>query len=70
MKMNEAIEMLRRMQEPEPYEQQITEKAFDALEMAIDALMYLSSVRPDVIRCKDCKHFHYYAVCDTGCAGP
>ena len=38
METNEAFEMLRRMQEPEAWEPQISEKAFDALEMAIDAL--------------------------------
>lgn len=38
MKTDEAFEMLRRMQEPEAWEPQISEKAFDALEMAIDAL--------------------------------
>ena len=38
MKTDEAFEMLRKMQEPEAWEPQISEKAFDALEMAIDAL--------------------------------
>lgn len=33
-----AIAILRRMQEPEPFEPQINESAFDALEMAIQAL--------------------------------
>lgn len=33
-----AIAILRRMQEPDPYEPQINESAFDALEMAIQAL--------------------------------
>jgi hypothetical protein len=33
-----AIDLLRRMQEPEVYEPQITEEAFEALEMAIRAL--------------------------------
>lgn len=33
-----AIDLLRRMQEPEAYEPQITEEAFEALEMAIRAL--------------------------------
>lgn len=33
-----AIELLRRMQEPEAYEPQITEEAFEALELAIRAL--------------------------------
>lgn len=25
---------------------------------------------PEIIGCKECKHFHYYAVCSTGCTGP
>ena len=33
-----AIAILRRMQEPEPFEPQINESAFDALEMAIQAI--------------------------------
>ena len=33
-----AIDLLRRMQDPEAYEPQITEEAFEALEMAIMAL--------------------------------
>lgn len=34
----EAITMLKRMQEPEAWEPQITEEAFNALDMAITAL--------------------------------
>lgn len=34
----EAITMLRRIQEPEAWESQINEAAFEALEMAISAL--------------------------------
>lgn len=41
MKMSEAVAMLERMQNPEPYEPQISEKAFDALGMAINALMLM-----------------------------
>ena len=33
-----AVDLLRRMQEPEVYEPPITEEAFEALEMAIRAL--------------------------------
>lgn len=33
-----AIDLLRRMQEPEAYEPQITEEAYEALELAIKAL--------------------------------
>lgn len=35
---NKAIELLKRFQEPEAWEQQITSEAFEALGMAIDAL--------------------------------
>lgn len=38
MTREQAIAMLRRMQEPEAYEPQITEAAFDAIGMAITAL--------------------------------
>ena len=34
----EAIQYLERFQEPEPWESQITGEAYEALEMAIDAL--------------------------------
>ena len=45
-----AIELLRRMQEPEAYEPQITEEAFEALELAIRALGTGTNVGPtDVI---------------------
>lgn len=38
MTTQEAIDMLRRLQNPEPWEPAITNDAFDALEMAIKAL--------------------------------
>ena len=38
MTIQEAIKLLERMQEPEAYEPQITEAAFNALEMGIEAL--------------------------------
>lgn len=38
-----AIAILRRMQEPEPFEPQINESAFDALEMAIQAIQKYST---------------------------
>ena len=38
MNNDKAIALLRRMQEPEAYEPQITEEAFEALGMAIKAL--------------------------------
>ena len=43
MKINEAfaIAILERMQNPEPYEPQITEEAYEALAMAIRALRWI-----------------------------
>lgn len=38
MENKEAIEMLERFQNPEPWEPQITNRAYEALEMAIAAL--------------------------------
>lgn len=38
MTTDNAIAVLRRMQEPDPFEPQITQTAFDALEMAIDMI--------------------------------
>lgn len=38
MESSRAIALLRRMQEPEAYEPQITEEAYEALELAIKAL--------------------------------
>lgn len=38
MENKEAIEMLERFQNPEPWEPQITSRAYEALEMAIAAL--------------------------------
>ena len=38
MENKEAIEMLERIQNPEPWEPQITRRAYEALEMAIAAL--------------------------------
>ena len=40
MKNTEAINMLRRLQEPEPWESPITDKAFEALDIAISALEF------------------------------
>ena len=98
----EAIAMLKRIQEPEAWEQQITQSAFEALDMAIEALSQessedvisrqaaidaldgeieitgrtnaeavkgyvrlvkdrlerLPSAQPEIIRCKDCKHYN------------
>ena len=38
MNKDKAIQLLERLQDPDPYEPQITSEAFDALQMAIDAL--------------------------------
>ena len=38
MNKDKAIQLLERLQDPEPYEPQITSEAFEALQMAIDAL--------------------------------
>ena len=63
-----AIKLLMRMQEPEPYEPQITEEAFMALQLAIDAIRkqipkepYKNLIEypymPDVtvVQCPNCK---------------
>ena len=38
MNKDKAIQLLERLQDPEPYEPHITSEAFEALQMAIDAL--------------------------------
>lgn len=38
MTTEEAVKMLERIQDPEPYEPQITKSAYEALQMGIDAL--------------------------------
>ena len=57
-----AIDLLRRMQEPEAYEPQITEEAFEALEMAIMALGTDTDVGTMEVACENCMHC-------TGAAG-
>lgn len=49
--------LLRRLQEPEAWEPKITDAAYTALQMAIDALNDIPSAEPEIIRCKDCKHW-------------
>lgn len=49
MPIKDAVRILRRLQEPEAYEPQITQDAFDALEMAIKTLE-----QPEIIRCRNC----------------
>lgn len=65
MKTDEAFEILRRMQEPEAWEPQISEKAFDALEMAIDALALMRWI-PVAERLPAKKEERYWICTDTG----
>ena len=60
MTIERAIEILRRMQEPEAWEPQITADAFEALEMAIEALEHSD----------DCilKQFGECSYAETGCS--
>ena len=51
-----AIDLLRRMQEPELYEPQITEEAFEALELAIKALGTDKNVGTTKEQCENCIH--------------
>lgn len=51
----EAIAMLKRMQEPEAWEPQINEAAFEALELAIKALE-----GKDTNACANCQEFDCY----------
>ena len=52
MENKEAIEMLERFQNPEPWEPQITSRAYEALEMAIAALGKQEQDKS----CETCKH--------------
>ena len=61
MKTEEAIKMLERIQDPEPYEPQITKSAYDALQMGIDALkkqipMKAVGTHYAHMRCPSCNH--------------
>ena len=56
-----AIEILRRMQEPEAWEPAITPEAFEALQMACTALKTSEkpnssepTAQPEIVRCGDC----------------
>ena len=42
MESSRAIALLRRMQEPEAYEPQITEEAYEALDLAMKSLAVMS----------------------------
>ena len=44
---SEAIKILERLQEPEPWEPQITREAYQALEVAIEALEFCVMVEDD-----------------------
>ena len=61
MENSDAIKMLERMQDPEPYEPQITSSAFDALQIGIDALkkqipMKAVGTHYAHMRCPSCNH--------------
>ena len=61
MTTEEAIKMLERIQDPEPYEPQITKSAYDALQMGIDALkkqipMKAIGTHYAHMRCPSCNH--------------
>lgn len=43
----EAINLLKRLQEPEPWEPQINQAGFEVLEMAIDALKKQIPIKAD-----------------------
>ena len=60
MTIERAIKILERMQEPEPWDPQITKDAFDALELAIEALEHTD----------DCilKQFGECSYIETGCS--
>ena len=76
----EAIAMLKRIQEPEAWEPQINQVAFEALDMAIEALSQESSEDvisrqaidtdglDEEIRCEMCKNpMHTSKGCDGNC---
>lgn len=61
MKPEEAIKMLERIQDPEPYEPQINVAAYEAIDMAIDALKKQIPRKPigehyAHMRCPSCNH--------------
>jgi len=61
MTIEEAIKMLERIQDPEPYEPQITKSAYDALQMGVDALkkqipMKAVGTHYAHMRCPSCNH--------------
>lgn len=40
----------------------------DELDMAIATLINLPSAQPEIIRCKDCKHWSRESICDGFCS--
>ena len=61
MTTEDAIKMLERIQDPEPYEPQITKRAYDALQMGVDALkkqipMKAVGTHYAHMRCPSCNH--------------
>lgn len=55
MEKNKAIQLLERLQDPEPYEPKLTKDAYDALQMAIDALENQKSVCEEYCEYEDCE---------------
>lgn len=62
MTVKEAIEILKRLQEPEPWDPQLNSAAYDALDMAISALEKQEGKKPH-------KNYKSYSAvwCDCGC---
>ncbi len=55
MNKDKAIQLLERLQDPEPYEPMLTKDAYDAIQMAIDALENQKSVCEEYCECEDCE---------------
>lgn len=64
MTKEDAIRLLRRLQEPEAWEPKITDAAYTALQMAIDALNDIPSAQPEpcdfCVYNKDCGDMRLY----------
>ncbi len=59
----EAILMLMHLQEPEPWEPEISEKAYDALEIAIEAVKRITPKRPILVNKNKEFDGNYYLTC-------
>lgn len=55
MNKDKAIQLLERLQDPEPYEPMLTKDAYDAIQMAIDALENQKSVCEEYCEYEDCE---------------